>query len=74
MINVLLAEDHNVVRNGIKMLLETDQEIFIVGEAVNGKVVLDMVAELDAIDVIVTDINMPELDGISAGHRYCLCV
>jgi DNA-binding NarL/FixJ family response regulator len=65
MLNILLAEDHNIVRNGIRMLLESDQEIAIVGEAVNGKEVLDIVKTLPEIDIILTDINMPEIDGIT---------
>jgi DNA-binding NarL/FixJ family response regulator len=65
MIQVLLAEDHNIVRNGIKMLLASDKEINVAGEATNGKEALDYVANNQAIDVILADINMPELDGIS---------
>ncbi len=65
MLNILLAEDHNIVRNGIKMLLETEKEFNVVGEAVNGRQVLDRVAEGLAIDLLLTDINMPEIDGIT---------
>jgi DNA-binding NarL/FixJ family response regulator len=65
MLNVILAEDHNIVRNGIRMLLEMDKEINVVGEAVNGLEVLDLVKEGIKIDVVLADINMPELDGIA---------
>ena len=65
MIKVLLAEDHNIVRNGIRMLLETDQEIHIVAEATNGKDVLKYIAQGEAIDIVLADINMPEMDGIT---------
>ncbi|MDB5019720.1 MAG: Response regulator receiver protein, partial [Pedobacter sp.] len=65
MIQVLLAEDHNIVRNGIKMLLASDKEINVAGEATNGREALDYVAKNPSIDVILADINMPELDGIS---------
>ena len=65
MIQVLLAEDHNIVRNGIKMLLASDKEINVAGEATNGREALDYIATNEAIDVILADINMPELDGIS---------
>lgn len=65
MINILLAEDHNIVRNGIKMLLETDANIKIVGEAINGKEVLKKLKERLDVDIILTDINMPEMDGIT---------
>jgi DNA-binding NarL/FixJ family response regulator len=65
MLHILLAEDHNIVRNGIKMLLEMDKNITIAGEAVNGKEVLDLVKSGMPVDIILADINMPELDGIS---------
>ncbi|WP_113662439.1 response regulator transcription factor [Pedobacter nanyangensis] len=63
MINILLAEDHNIVRNGIKMLLESDPEIQVLGEAVNGFEVLRQMAD-KTIDMILVDINMPEMDGM----------
>ncbi len=65
MIQVLLAEDHNIVRNGIKMLLASDKEINVAGEATNGREALDFISANDNINVILADINMPELDGIS---------
>jgi DNA-binding NarL/FixJ family response regulator len=65
MIQVLLAEDHNSVRNGIKMLLASDKEINVAGEATNGREALDFIATNASVDVILADINMPELDGIS---------
>jgi DNA-binding NarL/FixJ family response regulator len=65
MINLILAEDHNIVRNGISLLLEADKEISIKGEAVNGREVLDMFAQGIPADIILADINMPEMDGIS---------
>jgi DNA-binding NarL/FixJ family response regulator len=65
MLRVLLAEDHNIVRNGIRMLLEVDETIVIAGEAVNGLEVLEFVKSQGAVDLVLTDINMPELDGIS---------
>lgn len=65
MLNLILAEDHNIVRNGIRMLLEADKEISIAGEAINGQQVLDMIAGGVKADIVLADINMPELDGIS---------
>lgn len=65
MIQVLLAEDHNIVRNGIKMLLASDKEINVAGEATNGREALEFISANDSINVILADINMPELDGIS---------
>lgn len=63
--NILLAEDHNVVRNGLKMLLEADSDINITAEAINGEQVLDLLESSEQFDVILSDINMPLLDGIS---------
>lgn len=65
MLQVILAEDHNIVRNGIKMLLEADNDITITGEAVNGQQVLNMVSSGLTADIVLADINMPELDGIT---------
>lgn len=65
MLNVFLADDHNIVRNGIKVLLEADNEIKVVGEAINGNEVLSAIKASYKIDIILADINMPEMDGIS---------
>lgn len=65
MINVLLADDHNVVRNGFQVMLEIDESIKIVGQAANGHEVLKLVAEGIKADIVLTDINMPQMDGIS---------
>lgn len=65
MLNLMLAEDHNIVRNGIRVLLEADKEISIAGEAVNGRQALDLIIGGLQVDIILADINMPELNGIS---------
>jgi DNA-binding NarL/FixJ family response regulator len=64
-LKVILAEDHNIVRNGIKMLLESQGEITVVAEANNGLEVLNYFAEGGHADIVIADINMPEMDGIS---------
>jgi len=65
MIDLILAEDHNIVRNGISLLLGADKEISIKGEAVNGLEVMNMLAKGIKADMVLADINMPEMDGIS---------
>jgi len=65
MLSLLLAEDHNIVRNGIRMLLEADKEISIAGEATNGLEVLEIIDKGIKVDIVLADINMPEMDGIS---------
>ncbi|WP_219225237.1 response regulator [Pedobacter antarcticus] len=64
-LKVILAEDHHIVRDGIKMLLDQTDNIDVVGEAINGRQVLDMLDSGIKADVILADINMPEMDGIS---------
>jgi len=64
-IRVVLVEDHTLVRQGLRMLLETDQELTVVGEAGNGRHALELVTELQP-DIVVMDLNLPELDGIEA--------
>jgi len=65
MLNLLLAEDHNIVRNGLKMILEADRHIDICGEAVNGREAVEFIRKGNEVDMVLADINMPELDGIS---------
>lgn len=65
MVKILLAEDHNIVRNGIRMLLEMDENITIVAEASNGREALNAVENGLEVDVVLTDINMPEMDGLT---------
>jgi two-component system response regulator NreC len=65
MLKILLAEDHNIVRSGIRSLLEDDQAITVVAEAVNGSQALDYISHNESVDIILTDIDMPVMDGIS---------
>lgn len=64
MINVVLVEDHNIVRDGIKMLLESEADIHIVGEASDGQKAIKLLEEGTDVDILLSDINMPNLDGI----------
>jgi two-component system response regulator NreC len=64
-LRVLLADDHGVVRKGLRFLLESEPDIEVVGEAADGRQAVDMAAELDP-DVVVMDIAMPRLNGIDA--------
>lgn len=63
MIKVVLADDHSVVRRGIKLLLEDSKLIEVVGEADNGEQAIAMVKELEP-NVLVTDIAMPGMSGL----------
>ena len=64
MIKVLIADDHQILIDGIKITLQHIQDIEIVAEAKNGFEVLKILEEQADIDVILMDINMPKLDGI----------
>src|SRR3984957_19393830 len=65
MIRILIADDHPIVRDGLKKLLTLEEDFQIVGEASDGCEVLDRVQELDP-DVLLLDLRMPNLDGLSA--------
>ncbi|WP_281863904.1 response regulator [Planomicrobium okeanokoites] len=67
MIRVLLAEDQAMVRQGLKMMIETDMEIQVTGEAVNGKEAVAL-CESQAFDLIIMDIRMPVMDGLEAAR------
>lgn len=65
MVKVILAEDHNIVRNGIRMLLENEPDFEISAEATNGQQVLDLLKKNTAAELVLADINMPLMDGIT---------
>lgn len=65
MIRVIIAEDHHLVRDGIRALLERADDIEVIGEATDGAEAVALVAEMEP-DVIVMDVTMPEQNGIEA--------
>ena len=67
-IRVLLVDDHTVVRQGLRRILESDEEIEIVGEAGDGRTAIDLVQKLRP-HVVVMDVAMPELNGIEATRQ-----
>ncbi len=67
-IRVLIADDHSVVRQGLRMFLALDPDIDIVGEACDGVQALELAHELRP-DVVLMDLLMPEMDGIQATAR-----
>jgi DNA-binding NarL/FixJ family response regulator len=67
-IRVLLAEDHAIVREGLRSLLEKQPEIEIVGEAEDGRAAVERVRELLP-DVVIMDITMPNLNGVEATRQ-----
>ena len=67
-IRLLLADDHAVVRSGLRMLLEAQPDMTIIGEAETGQEAIRRVAELSP-DVVLMDIEMPGMNGIEATRR-----
>jgi DNA-binding NarL/FixJ family response regulator len=68
MITVVIADDQPLVRSGLKMILSAEPDIEVVGEADNGRTVLDVVARTRP-DVVVMDVRMPQMDGIAATRQ-----
>jgi DNA-binding NarL/FixJ family response regulator len=67
-VRILVADDHEVVRRGLRALLEAQTGWQVVGEAVTGPEAVDKVSELQP-DVIILDINLPGFDGLEASSR-----
>ncbi len=73
MIRVLLADDHSIVREGLRRVLEDDSDIRVIAEAPDGEIAFDKVLS-EAPDVAVIDISMPGMDGLEVVSRmsaYC---
>lgn len=68
MIRIIIAEDHNLVRQGIRMLLEQSGEAQVVAEAATGQEAVELTARHKP-DVIVLDLSMPRMDGAQAAAR-----
>ena len=67
-LRVLLAEDHETIRDGLKLLVNSQPDMEIVGEADNGRVAVQLAQELLP-DVVVMDVSMPELNGLQATKK-----
>src|SRR5919199_3109354 len=67
-IRVLITDDHAIVRDGLRLILETTEQIVVVGEAANGKQARQLVDELHP-NVVLMDLRMPEMDGLEAIQR-----
>jgi DNA-binding NarL/FixJ family response regulator len=67
-VKILLADDHKIVRDGIKLMLEPQAGIDVVDEAENGEKALDLLKD-QLVDIVVMDINMPIMDGITATKK-----
>src|SRR5689334_25290010 len=70
MIRILIADDHGIVRTGLRLLFEKLPEMQVVGEAATGHDAVRLTAELTP-DVVIMDIGMPMLNGIDAAAQIC---
>ncbi len=68
MIKIILADDHQIVRHGLRNLLELEPDMKVVAEAENGRAALQLAGEL-APDIVIMDISMPGLNGIEATRQ-----
>ncbi|WP_069366594.1 response regulator [Salisediminibacterium beveridgei] len=66
MVKILLAEDQALVRQGLKMMIETGDGLFVVAEASNGEEVLSLLEKHPDIDLAILDIRMPHMNGLDA--------
>jgi DNA-binding NarL/FixJ family response regulator len=67
-VKIVLVDDHNIVRNGIKALLENEPGIKVVGESENGDDAFKLVMQLIP-DILISDINMPDMNGIELTEK-----
>jgi DNA-binding NarL/FixJ family response regulator len=69
-VHILLADDHLLLRKGLRLLIESEEGLRVIGEADDGRAAIEQVREL-APDIVVMDINMPNLNGADATRQIC---
>ncbi|RKF38504.1 hypothetical protein BCY89_27185 [Sphingobacterium siyangense] len=69
MYKILLVDDHTLVRNGFRLILESHEQLFIVGEAGDGVEALEFLDKSETPDLIITDLKMKEMSGITLIHK-----
>ena len=65
---ILLADDHSIIRDGLRLLLDKEEGMTVVGEAANGREALELAGRLHP-DVVIMDITMPGMNGIEAARQ-----
>jgi len=72
-ISVILADDHGIMRDGLRLILENQKDISVVGEADNGRDAVKLARDLQP-QMAILDITMPDLNGIEAARQICEAV
>jgi PAS domain S-box-containing protein len=72
-LRVLLADDHEIVREGLRSLLSDEHDVEVVGEAANGREAVDLASQLKP-DVIIMDVSMPLIEGAAATRQIKACL
>ena len=67
-IKIVIADDHSIMREGLRLLIEKEGDMEVIGEAENGRRAVEMAASLKP-DIIVMDVSMPDLNGIEATRQ-----
>lgn len=67
-VKILLADDHQIVIEGLKLILDADNRFDVVGDVENGIKVLEFL-KTEKVDVVIMDINMPQMDGIACARK-----
>lgn len=71
-IRVLLVEDHEIVRDGLKLILQRSDDIVVVGEAADGTSAVrafERLADAETLDMVITDLGLPDMDGLEVVRR-----
>jgi two-component system response regulator NreC len=69
-IQILLADDHQIIRDGLRALLEKESGMKVIAEATNGRSAVELAERLQP-DIAIMDLTMPDLNGIEAARRIC---
>lgn len=67
-INIIIADDHPIVRNGLRQVIETDSQLSVLSEANNGEEAINLIGKLQP-EIVVLDIDMPKMDGFAAARE-----